>query len=354
MPPLSDHAVTEEMVLNHRRIFIDGLLSCTSSLAVALYFCGPPLSASSTLSDGHSVDLSTRFGGDREYEPTVDDLDVLRDDTLALRLCSGSSFAVDSSRYFECRWISDFPMESECLFVGGERPLAIRSILSPSRCFDYGPYLEAVDIAKNMVRGSWCYGNYALKRRDIVLRVLSTERADGEIPEYIERVIERFRESVVEMDINHEAMVRDHKEGTLWQRGYRFAKHLFYGDGDGGKRSIWREIEDVELQRFCELFPNLKRIFIRNIELSDLFMETVLRFLATKGSGNVMKHKVEEIAVYDIRESVNAEHRVTVEEYVQKYWQRFDDINFRVHRQCVYNEFLCFHREHIHGVLDLW
>merc|ERR1712073_106150 len=134
------------------------------------------------------------------------------------------------------------------------------------------------------------------------------------------------------MDINHEAMMMDIKDGTLCQRGYRFIKHLFYDDNgmikDEEGINIWREIEKIKLQKFCDLFPNLKRIFIQQIELSGQFMEKIHEFLASKGTGNLKKHKVDEITVYNIRKELDAdddERAMSVDDYVQKYWQQFDD-----------------------------
>merc|ERR1711879_878316 len=114
---------------------------------------------------------------------------------------------------------------------------------------------------------------------------------------------------------------------------------------------------NIKLQNFCDLFPNLKQIFIQNIELSEQFMESLHQFLGSKGSGNLQKHKVDEISIYNIIESVNTDDEqpvISMQDYVQKYWQQFDDINYKVHHQSVYHDFLCFHKEQMCGVADLW
>merc|ERR1712102_127691 len=116
-------------------------------------------------------------------------------------------------------------------------------------------------------------------------------------------------------------MSLDHKDGIHWLRGYRFLSSKFYEKTETMRNAII-SIEHIKLDCFCRLFPNLKRIFIQNIYLSDAFMERMLEFLG------MSSHKVEEINVYNIGRT-KVEDELTMEEYVQKYWQAFDDINFK-------------------------
>lgn len=359
------HAITEQMVFQHCGVYINSILSCTSKLPVAIYYCSPYLSESSNIGTKDTVDLDLNTKFNENNETDINNLDIVDDNTLILNFNSGSSFYYYSAKYFDCSWLSDYSNEMECLFVGNDKPLYIKSILFPSLSYNYKRYIHAINIIKNMVRGLWFY---SINENDLVIKLLSNDKS---IPEYIQKMFNQYKQSVIEIDINHEAMMSEVKDGTYCQKGYKFLCDMFYDkkvlkkkrkvayndedQEDMKEESILNKVYYIKLDTYCEIFPNIRKVFIKNIELSERFMKTLSIFLEKKGSNNLQKHKVDQINIYNI---TIPEDTMNEDEYIEKYWQEFDDVNYKMHKQSIYNDFLCFHKEEMvingNNVSDLW
>ena len=142
------HGISEQIVLSHSEFYLNSILSCTSKLSVAIYYSSPYFchSSSKTL---NTFSLETKkFAADAD---AALGLEIEDDNHLILNFSAGCSFFYYSANFFDCRWISEFSNESECLFVGHEQPLFLKSILYPCKSFDFERYLNAIRIIKNTV-----------------------------------------------------------------------------------------------------------------------------------------------------------------------------------------------------------
>eukprot|EP01083_Nonionella_stella_P058932 154256_1 len=139
----------------------------------------------------------------------------------------GDNLPQSLSKYFDCKWISDYPGEFECLFIQNENALNINNITFTRSGMQFSPIIEGLTIIDNLV------GLYGRVSHDIAQEMASL--IIGIIDHRLSLSLPQYRSPF----------------------------------------SDWIELDQLQI-----LLPQLMELFIRNINLSTDAMDRLLLYLS--------------------------------------------------------------------------
>eukprot|EP01083_Nonionella_stella_P080449 221110_1 len=264
-------------------------------------------------------------------------------------------------RYFDCRWVSDYPSENELLFMFHAFPMRMVNITDPSTAKDYGVFIQAISIIESVISARQFQsdnsvmmnlldaakkrvlngqeidntdplecGGYRIPEplKRLTIQLIAFERysngfgdkIDLELDPYVVGLLHgccRYKEQIsIECEFfNVETFKQCHQDGY---QGYKFLKHIFC------EESVQYDICNVGF--VCSLFPNTKVINIgcKSCNITSKWMEYLLHFVKTKPRTLIC------VILNFGRRSVGTECEQMIDELIKQYSKDFTAAGWKV------------------------
>eukprot|EP01084_Bolivina_argentea_P020584 38274_1 len=268
------HGIDHEMTFQSTVAFFNGPLSTSSEYQVALVF------ATRTNSSGLIIELEHLDGS---------------------HAC-----------FFDCAWLSEYPYESEKLFIGGDFGLIIKNIVEPLSGENYGIFIEGLNIIQQMMRGNpykYTKGkpiprhvkkcvtkllrHELYKQSEIEQEEQKENRTRNykiycDLPIYIDKSLHYYCSNVIEISIDWRTL--NQRNENKPDKGYRFTRDIF----------VLTEFNEsfLDLRAFSLLFPNMYTITITNLRLTRSAMDAMTCYCQQLQLSNSRNPKLNEIIVY--------------------------------------------------------
>eukprot|EP01084_Bolivina_argentea_P064190 117098_1 len=206
-------------------------------------------------------------------------LSTSRDILVAQRFSGGSGLILElkyhsstyplSAKYFECSFFSDYPMEKECLFIGGIPTLIVTNIVNLSNNNEaYRKYITGLNTINSVFNGTYQTGHISnTDIDDVCLLLLSNQLHNvkqNSISEYVSALINTYCVNLDQIseyvktlmdtycvNLDHITIFWDDVFGKSNRKNMSLQKLLTnYQEND----------RFFDLNTICTLFPNLYQI----------------------------------------------------------------------------------------------
>eukprot|EP01083_Nonionella_stella_P044137 118958_1 len=193
-------------------------------------------------------------------------------------------------KYLDVRWLSKYPDECECLFIGGDRPMHLVNIIYTSHYFLLKGYITALRAIDRMLVGVYfaartksgyysrtTSGYYIYEDISLEIKALSCKLIEHEanrynpdkytnyqaLPSYIDHLLHN-------MCVHKTTIAIDVKSVNTEYIGYSFMKDYI----------CTKQYESVDLAFLNMILPSITHVCIKNLSSIDsLFLEDILHYL---------------------------------------------------------------------------
>eukprot|EP01084_Bolivina_argentea_P047370 87274_1 len=208
------------------------------------------------------------------------------------------------AEYVPVSWLSDYPRESECLFIGGKGNLVISNIIDASSCCEYGHIIKALHMVE------YCTG-FANLRSDIDI---SQKTLIGIVEHQLSLNFREYKKCIDLKDNKYaEHMVyryftdRDFPEDPInidWNvvSNQPWFVHLF----------CYSKLEWIKVHLLDKLFSQRTWIDVFNIQLCESTLKNILNCIEQLTF-------IREINIYDIKSNST----ITMDEAISTYSKEF-------------------------------
>eukprot|EP01083_Nonionella_stella_P058931 154255_1 len=215
----------------------------------------------------------------------------------------GDNLPQSLSKYFDCKWISDYPGEFECLFIQNENALNINNITFTRSGMQFSPIIEGLTIIDNLV------GLYGRVSHDIAQEMASL--IIGIIDHRLSLSLPQYRSPFSELISYAETMIHtffDKREticvnySVFKDNSCFISKYFLYSDCDWICTPLIRT-----------MFPNVTDIEVNDIIVSKMTVINILWDFCHDTSS-----KLERVAVVPAEDS-----SVSINEVIENYTSIF-------------------------------
>eukprot|EP01083_Nonionella_stella_P007563 21828_1 len=212
----------------------------------------------------------------------------------------------DYLRMFNMSWLSDYTAESERLFIGGYKRLAIESIINVSSAHNYLFYIRAINNLFDLIHGLKHKYPFDNQTRNVFTKLIFHEEAlfkqkhsieiehsdELSIPQYIKSLFTHCCRNA-----HHAITLNIDRINSSYAR----VKWLFMKEND-----VW-----CKLDRLCMLFANLKYVKIKNgLALHNKTFKELICFISSAQTRQILSVvPLKEIVIINPRE-----HLLTIEQ----------------------------------------
>eukprot|EP01084_Bolivina_argentea_P091921 165434_1 len=298
------HGINKGFMFKTLDAFIKGPLSTTTNFSVAFQFC-----------DNNGMIL-----------------DVNIDPFEWVMKINETEEAFQRLNCFDCQWVSDYPYESEVLFIGGLSKFTFNTIIEAPATNHY-KYIHALkQMTYFMSNGDqvWSYDNIAssLEENQFVFRLLSHELSRyfpnhkwahswKNCPQYFKDLLHSHCASIKMIDFRN----RDDQESAFHEALFKY---------DCG----W-----IKLDLITTLFPNIAFIIYEADKMDVTFLKqstiynSVIKFVTDKKASN----KIDTLPQIHI--VINANIATEIKKYIHNFVKKFEELSWTICVNIVGNVF---------------
>eukprot|EP01084_Bolivina_argentea_P170686 295782_1 len=230
--------------------------------------------------------------------------------------------AHSEAKYFSLSWLSDYPNESECLFIDNQAPLQISNIINALLGVEYNSIILPLKTMDTMLRGKRvdnfsnatcmlvaCLFNYQLP---------SDMRAENSCQGSL---LDSYAKKIVNVYCNNKKQIVVDCEDINIQKNSNL-KQLF----------CHQKYKWIKLNTINALFPNVENVVVRNVDLcSTVFDEA-------------FKHLNKNLKLNEIKILPNIDSQSSISKAINKYQKMFKTINVILSLD-EYHNWLCLRKE---------
>eukprot|EP01084_Bolivina_argentea_P189771 326284_1 len=230
----------------------------------------------------------------------------------------GDTDKVNSIKYFSAAWLSDFASEKEYLFIQNhaiDGRLAIHNIFDIRNNYVYKEILNALAMIQGIVvGGNGLYIDSLSKQNIMAMEIIKQLQSSSGLnfTSYGNGLINTYFNNQLTIELDYQTM---ENYGDL-----ELVNVFFYPDYD------WIKLIDIH-----KLFPNLKEIVVKNVNLCAFIMENTLLYL----------HNISKISnsIIQIMIKTNDVNELSMETAFAKYKHELSTLNYTLTLEA--NRYLC-------------
>eukprot|EP01084_Bolivina_argentea_P293720 505228_1 len=181
----------------------------------------------------------------------------------------GHGWKLNSAKYADVSWLSDYAAESERLFIAPQTPIQINNIFEPCTGYEFKSILKALAIADYIIHGSLLTEDISEEMQLLIVAIFAHQMSHSNsdykpfssLHPYAVRLIDLF----FKKQMLHVAFDYFHLVDT-----YQFIYHIL----------CHSQYQWIKLKSVKDLFPNVRQICIHNICINEMVLRNILDHVA--------------------------------------------------------------------------